>query len=363
MNEGGLMQLESKQASSEKAHASNSENARVIGYALAIAQAILYSTMGVACKFLYGTGLSTGQVVSLRYFGTALVLGALLLIWRKYPLFSRRPIVYVQGFFFVLCTILYYLSVRELTANVATVLFYAYPPMVALMAAIVFKERPSARTIVALAISMFGIILLSGIIAGILGTENIAFSPLGVVYGIGSCVAFAIYNIIGQMAVGKKDGPLTMTFSMCVVGVVMCVIAYPADIPTLISVSPTQLGVALFMVVFNTIIPVVMLLEAIKRIGATITSLIGISETPFAVMFAFVILGETLTGMQVAGSILVVLSILMVTLPSKKAKGSNDGAPDGSSSVAGGAHDSSHDLADTKDCEGERAAFASKDEA
>lgn len=296
----------------------SSDKTRAIGYALAIAQAILYSTMGVACKFLYGTGLSTGQVVSLRYFGTVLVLGAFLLIWRKYPLFSRRPIVYVQGFFFVLCTILYYLSVRELTANVATVLFYAYPPMVALMAAVVFKERPSARTIIALAVSMFGIVLLSGVIAGILGSESLAFSPIGVAYGIGSCVAFAIYNIIGQMAVGKKDGPLTMTFSMCVVGIVMCIIAYPADIPTLIHIAPTQIGVALFMVIFNTIIPVVMLLEAIKRIGATMTSLIGISETPFAVLFAFVILGETLTGMQIAGSILVVLSILMVTLPSKK---------------------------------------------
>lgn len=296
----------------------SSDKTRAIGYALAIAQAILYSTMGVACKFLYGTGLSTGQVVSLRYFGTVLVLGAFLLIWRKYPLFSRRPIVYVQGFFFVLCTILYYLSVRELTANVATVLFYAYPPMVALMAAVVFKERPSARTIIALAVSMFGIVLLSGVIAGILGTESLAFSPIGVAYGIGSCVAFAIYNIIGQMAVGKKDGPLTMTFSMCVVGIVMSFIAYPADIPTLIHITPTQIGVALFMVIFNTIIPVVMLLEAIKRIGATMTSLIGISETPFAVLFAFVILGETLTGMQIAGSILVVFSILMVTLPSKK---------------------------------------------
>lgn len=310
---------------------------RTLGYVLAIAQAILYSTMGVACKFLYETGLSTGQVVSLRYIGTVLVLGLFLLLWRKYPLFSRRPIVYVQGFFFVLCTILYYLSVRELTANVATVLFYAYPPMVALMAAIIFKERPSMRTIFALAVSMLGIVLLSGVIAGIVGSEDIDFSPLGVAYGIGSCVAFAVYNIIGQIAVGKKDGPLTMTFSMCVVGIVMCAIAYPADIPTLIHVTPLQIGVALFMVVFNTIIPVVMLLEAIKRIGATLTSLIGISETPFAVLFAFVILGETLTGMQIAGSVLVVLSILMVTLPSKKQGSGKSGGTGEDASVLGSA--------------------------
>ena len=293
---------------------------KAAGYALAIAQAIFYSTMGVACKYLYGTGLDTGQVALLRFIGTVIVLGAFLLISRRAPLFSRRPIVYAQGFFFVSCAILYYLSVGELTANVATILFYAYPPIVAIMAAVVFKERPSARTIVALAVSMLGIVLLSGVVSGILGSESIRFSALGVFYGIASCIAFAIYSILGQKTVGKKDGPLTMTFSMCVVGVVMCVAFYPTSVPTLASITLPQLGVVLFMVVFNTIIPVVMLLEAIKRIGATMTSLIGISETPFAVMFAFVILGETLTGMQIAGSVLVVLSILMVTLPSKKEK-------------------------------------------
>ena len=291
---------------------------RAVGYVLAIAQAVLYSSMGVACKFLYETGLGTGQVVLLRYGGTVLVLGLFLLICRKWPLLSKRPIVYVQGFFFVLCTILYYLSVGELTANVATVLFYAYPPMVAIMAAIVFKERPSARTVVALAVSMLGIVALSGVVGGLIGAEDLVLSPLGVAYGIGACIAFAVYNILGQKAVGKKDGPLTMTFSMCVVGIVMCALIYPADIPSLASITPTQAGVALFMVVFNTILPVVMLLEAIKRIGATTTSLIGISETPFAVLLAFAVLGETLSGMQVAGSILVVLSILMVTLPEKK---------------------------------------------
>lgn len=293
---------------------------KAVGYALAIAQAVLYSTMGVACKYLYGTGLVTGQVVLLRFIGTVIVLGAFLLIWRKVPLFSRRPIVYLQGFFFVSCTVLYYLSVNELTANVATIIFYAYPPMVAIIATAAFKERPSMRTIIALAVSMFGIVLLSGIITGILGAENLKINPLGVLYAIGSSVAFAIYSILGQMTVGKKDSPLTMTFSMCVVGVIMCSLIYHNDLPTLVNITPTQISVALFIIVFNTIIPVVMLLESIKRIGATMASLIGISETPFAVLFAFLILSETLTGMQVAGSILVVLSILMVTLPSKNEK-------------------------------------------
>lgn len=291
---------------------------QTVGYILAVAQAVLYSTMGVAAKFLYGTGLVPEQVILLRFLGTVLVLGAFLLIWRKQPLLSRRPIVYVQGVFFALCAIFYFLSVDEMTANVATVLFYAYPAMVAVLATFVLKERLTSRILVSLAIAMAGIVFISGVVDGITGTTSIEFSPLGVVYGILSCAAFAIYNVIGQKAVGKKDGPMTMTFSMCVVGSVMMIAAFPTYVPTLVEIDLLQLGVALFIVVCNTIVPVVMLLEAIKRIGAMKSSLIGISETPFALAFAFLILGETLTVLQGVGAVLVVVSILLVTLPGKK---------------------------------------------
>lgn len=88
--------------------------------------------------------------------------------------------------------------------------------------------------------------------------------------------------------------------------------------PTLVSVNATQVGVALFMVLFNTILPVVMLLEAIKRIGATITSIISIAETPFAVVLAFLVLGEIMTALQLAGTLLIIGAIALVTFPEKE---------------------------------------------
>ena len=51
-------------------------NAQITGYVLAVAQAVLYSTMGVAAKYLYGTGLSPEQVILLRFLGTVVGLGA-----------------------------------------------------------------------------------------------------------------------------------------------------------------------------------------------------------------------------------------------------------------------------------------------
>ena len=62
-----------------------------IGCALAVSQAILYSTMGIFGKLLYATGLTPQDVIILRYLCATVILGAFLLIWRKQPLVSRQP--------------------------------------------------------------------------------------------------------------------------------------------------------------------------------------------------------------------------------------------------------------------------------
>lgn len=284
-----------------------------VGYILAVVQAVMYSTMGIISKYLYGTGMTPQQVMVLRFGGTVLVLGLFLLVWRRRRLFSRKPLVYVQGLFFVASALLYFLSVQELTAGLATVIFYAFPAVVALLTALVFRERPGLRVIGSLALALVGIVLISGL----LGSGEVRLSPAGIAYGIGGCVAFAVYTVLGQKAV-EKDSPFTMTFSIAVVGLAVCALCLPGEFPAMLQLSTLQVGLGLAIVLFNTIIPVVLLLAAIKRIGATKASLISILETPFSLLIAFLVLGETLTPLQGAGSVLVVASILIVTLPGKK---------------------------------------------
>lgn len=67
------------------------------------------------------------------------------------------------------------------------------------------------------------------------------------------------------------------------------------------------------MALLNTIAPIVLYIVAIKRIGGTLASLISISETPFSLFFAFLILGEVLTSWQALGAILIVAGIVLVT--------------------------------------------------
>ena len=244
----------------------------VAGYLLAAVQAVLYACMGIIGKYLYGTGLTPEQVMVLRFVATFAILGVFLAIWRKQRLFSRNPLVYVQGAFFMGSALLYFLAVDEVSAGLATALLYAYPAVVALLSTIVFRERLTTRTAAAVALALGGIFAISGIV----GSAEGAISTAGILYGVGSCIAFAIYTVIGQKVIAK-----------------------------------------------DTILPVVALLAAIKIIGATKAALISIAETPISLLLAYLMFGETLTALQGIGCALIVASIFVVTMPARKGKRSS----------------------------------------
>lgn len=290
----------------------------VAGYLLAAVQAVLYACMGIIGKYLYGTGLTPEQVMVLRFVATFVILGVFLVIWRKQRLFSRNPLVYVQGVFFMGSALLYFLAVDEVSAGLATALLYAYPAVVALLSTIVFRERLTAQTAAAVILALGGIFAISGIV----GSAEGAISTAGILYGVGSCIAFAIYTVIGQKVIAK-DKPLTITFSLTVVSLVMLVFMFPATFPDLLSFTPLQLGLGAAMAVFTTILPVVALLAAIKIIGATKAALISIAETPISLLLAYLMFGETLTALQGIGCALIVASIFVVTMPARKGKRSS----------------------------------------
>lgn len=301
-----------------------------LGYVLAVAQAILYASMGVFAKFLYNTGLNPQQVTIMRFVPAAVLLAIVIVVLRKGKVFSRTPMVYVQGIFFAASAYLYMLTVDELTAGLTTVVFYSYPAVVAILAVLVFHERFTLRTLLALVLALAGIVLISGV----LSADTIQLSPLGLVYGIGSCLAFAVYSLLGQATV-KKEGQLTISFTMSAISSLIMLVLYPAQFPTLLQMDAMQWIICIVMAILCTALPIPMLLAAIKRIGATKASLIGISETPFSLLLAFLVLGEVLTAFQGIGSALIVASIVVTTLPSGKGSSGDGGAAGGDGAADG----------------------------
>ena len=280
-----------------------------MGCILAALQAILYSTMGIFGKLLYATGLGPEQVVLLRFFFSAVLLGVFLLAWRKQRLISRQPSVYVQAVFFFASALFYFLAVNRLTAGMTTVIFYSYPAMVAIGSSVFLREKFTAATAVALLLAMVGLVLVAGPLGG-----EVQLDPLGVGEAIVSCASFAIYTLLIHKT-ARTDGPLTVTFTLSLCSLVAGCVVFAGHIPALAGISVTQIGLSCGLALASTIIPIVLYIEAVKRIGATKSSLIGVCETPSSLLLAFLILGETITLNQGVGSLFIVASILVITIP------------------------------------------------
>ena len=280
----------------------------ILGYAFAILQAVLYSTMGIFGKLLYATGMDSREVVILRFLCATVLLGAFMLIWRKERLISRQKQVYGQAVFYFASAFLYFFAVERMNAGITTVLFYLYPAMVAAINLAVFHERLSASTALALVLSIMGLVLISGIVGG-----ELKLDPLGLVYALASALSFAIYTVFIQVT-GRTEGSFTVTFTLSWTSLLAACVIFAPSVPAMLHLDAFQLFLGCAMALANTILPVVLYIQAVKYIGGTKTSLIGISETPFSLLFAFLILGETIATMEGVGIVLIVAGIAAITV-------------------------------------------------
>jgi len=278
---------------------------RYQGFILVFLSALFYSTLGIFGKYIYNTGIEMSLVIVLRFFATVVLLGAFLLLTRKEPLVTlSRPVLF-QGIFFVATAILYFMAVKHLSAGLATVILFAHPALVAVLAVVFYREKIRGLQLCGLFLALLGLFFISGLYI----ENSMALSPLGLTLAILSAVVYAVYVLLGQKSV-KSDGVWTITFTVALMGLIILAVVFPKDLPALFTITPYQLLLGLAMAFFGTLLPVVLLLKGVQKLGASIGSLISIIEVPLALFLAYLVLGEVLTVMQVVGTVLIVISTI-----------------------------------------------------
>ncbi|NLP44462.1 MAG: DMT family transporter [Peptococcaceae bacterium] len=280
--------------------------ARSQGFILVFLSALFYSTLGIFGKYIYNTGIEMSSVIILRFFATVILLGTFLLISRKEPLLTlSRPVLF-QGVFFVATAIFYFMAVKYLSAGLATVILFAHPALVAVLAVIFYREKIKATQVFGLMLALLGLFFISELHIG----DSMALSPLGLTLAILSAVVYGVYVLLGQKSV-KTDGVWTITFTVALMGLVILALVFPRSIPALFSITLYQLLLGFAMAFFGTLLPVVLLLKGVQKLGASIGSLISIIEVPLALFLAYIVLGEVLTTRQIVGTILIVISTIV----------------------------------------------------
>jgi len=289
------------------------------GVLLVTGSAVLFAFNGVVSKTALQAGLSPTHLVQMRTAGAALLMLTFALAVNPRGLrVTRRQlaglaVLGVVGVALVLW--LYLVAIERLHVGIALLLEYTSPLLVALFARFVLRERVRRRVWLALALSLVGLTMVAQVGRGV------SLDAVGVAAALGAALALATYFLLGERLLRGIDPWATSAWSMTFAALFWTVLARPWQIsgdlltgPVAVPASTADVPLWVFVawvVVLGTAVPFTFVLLGLRRIGAARTGLVGTLEPVLASAFAWALLAEAMTALQVVGGAVVIAGVLL----------------------------------------------------
>ncbi len=293
-----------------------------IGYALALAAAVIWGSLGIFAKLIYAYGVNPVVLVSLRSSLAFLALLIPLLITNPSQLrIEAKDIPFFAVFGFVGITLnhlSYFEALKRTSATTAVIILYTAPAFVALGAAIFFGERLTKTKIVALAMAFVGCFL----VAGGYDTGLISLNPAGIILGLIAAITYASYTLLSKYALGKYSSWTTVLYAFGFGGFFLMCFA-GRSLTQLRDFPPGAWLLILGLVLGPTLAAYVLYVLALRYIDAADAGIICMAEPAATTLLAFVVLGETLVGWQLVGAALVLAGIFLVQIRKPRIKPSS----------------------------------------
>lgn len=282
------------------------------GLLLATFGAIAFSGKAIIVKLAYRYGVDAVTLIMYRML-FALPLFVLLAWWsgRGRPGLTRRDGRVVLGLGFAgyyLASFLDFAGLQFVTAGFERLILYLNPTLVLALGVLLFGRKVSRRQLVALAVSYLGVALVFGHEIGALGPDAV----LGAGLVFASVVSYAVYLVYSGEEV-RRLGALRLTGWATSVACVLCIAQFLLLRPmSALAVAPQVIWLSVLNATLCTFAPVLMVMMAIERIGATMAAQTGMIGPLSTITLGVLILGEPFTVWIAAGTLLVLAGIWLL---------------------------------------------------
>jgi drug/metabolite transporter (DMT)-like permease len=199
----------------------------------------------------------------------------------------------------------FFAALTRMDASLTALLLYVYPVLVSLGALALGRERTSARRWVALAAASVGVAL---VLAGG-GTGGL--DGLGVALALGAAIAYSSYILVSDTITGDVE-PMMLAALVCTGA------AVPFSVASLASGGP-DLGFEPIgwlwigaIVAVSTVTAITLFFAGLARVGPSTASIASTVEPPVTVALAFLVFGEHLAAVQLAGGALVLAAVVIL---------------------------------------------------
>lgn len=283
-------------------------NKKFFGTICGILAAMFYGTNPLGALKLYEQGMNTNSVLFSRFSMAWIIISIILIIRKENLKVTKREFgtLTALGLLFTASSMTLYFSFKYIAAGVASTLLFTYPIMTAVIMGMFFKEKAGFKTIVAIILSLVGVLLLYWSDAG--G----ALDTLGVILVLVSALTYAIYIIVVNRCPLEMSSFKINFYVVLYCAIGMAVFAWLTGQPLRLPHNAVSWFYATWLAVVPATLSLVLMVYASKYIGATPTAILGALEPLTAVLIGIFVFDEPF-GVRLAIGIVLILSAVIIT--------------------------------------------------
>jgi drug/metabolite transporter (DMT)-like permease len=288
---------------------------------------------GLGLALVSAAGWTAGAAVTVRVVVAAVVLtvpALLALRGRVDQLRRSGRMVAVYGVVAVAgAQLCYFNAIQRLPVAVALLLEYSGVLLVVGWMWVRHGHRPGRLTGFGGLAAVVGLVLVLDLLDGH------GVNPVGVLWGLGAAVGLAVFYVVSSTTDDALP-PLVVAWGGLTVGAVALLVAGATGILPLaaprhdVTLASTQVSWLVPVLGLSLVAAAVAYVAGIfgaRLLGARVASFVGLTEVLFAVLFAWLLLGQTPRPVQLAGVVLVVVGIALVRLGERPEVAAAPGSP------------------------------------
>ena len=285
----------------------------LIGLSIAIVGAVLFSTKAIVAKLIYRYDVDAVTLIAFRMM-FSLPFFIVIAVWKARTAKSlsnaeKGQIVILGLLGYYLSSFLDFLGLQYISAGLERLILFLTPSFVLLLSVFLMKKKITAIEWAALGTSYLGTVLVFVHDVRI-GGSNVT---IGGLFVLGSAISYAVYLLASGELVRRVGALRLVAYAMCVSSVA-CIVQFFVLRPASMLIQPMDVySLSIINAFFCTVLPVFLTMIAVDRIGAATASQAGMIGPVSTLFLAAWVLGEPITGIQVAGTALVLCGIYLLS--------------------------------------------------
>lgn len=206
-------------------------------------------------------------------------------------------------------SLLDFLGLQYVSAGIERLILFIYPTLVLVMGYVFFRDR--IRPLQWLAV----FVTYGGLAMAFLGEIQLAQTQqfyLGSALIFGCAITYALYIILSGRLIPSVGAAKFNSYAMSFASVAVLTHYFLTESTSLLYFTSDVYFYAISMALLSTVIPSFLITEGIKRIGAGNAAIVGSIGPVSTILQAWLLLGESISVLQMAGTVLVLAGVLLI---------------------------------------------------